>query len=312
MDYILSVEGYEINHIASNLTWSSNTDTLGQALTFEMSSDENNTFLPKAFIKVGNKVTLHHKSKIIFFGVVESEEANGRAPRKYNCFDLAFYLNKSTLTIQFNNKPADDCIKEICKKFGIKTTVTSIPTKIKKIYKSETVSEILKDILSIAEKQIGKKYRFEMRGDTLTVFAWKDIYVEGDIEWISNPQRSLSISSMKNSIEVVSGDEKKIKVIASVKDNEAIKKYGLLHHSESIDDKEKSKAKQVANNLLKELNKIQQSGSVSLLGNYEARAGRLIKLNEPITGLQGDYYIKDANHAISNSIHLMTLGLEVV
>ena len=312
MDYTLSVEGYAVNHIASNLAWSSNTDTLGQSLSFEMPFDETGGLLPKPFVELGDKVTLHYKSKIIFFGIVEGEEASGITPRKYNCFDLAFYLNKSTLTIQFNNKPADDCINEICKKFGIKCAVTSIPTKIKKIYKSETVSEILKDILTIAEKQNGKRYRFEMRGDTLTVFAWKDIYVEANIEWISNPQRSQSIGSMKNSVEIVSGDEKKIKVMASVKDNSSIKKYGLLHHSESIDDKEKSKAKQVANNLLKELNKTQESGSVQLLGNYEARAGRLIKLNEPITGLKGDYYIKDANHSISNGIHLMTLGLEVV
>lgn len=312
MDFILSVEGYNLNHIASNLSWSSNSDTLGQSLTFEMPFDETGGLLPKAFIKLGDKVTLQYKSKIVFFGIIEGEESNGRAPKKYNCFDLAFYLNKSTLTIQFNNKPADDCFNEVCKKFGIKCEITSIPTKIKKIYKTETVSEILKDILSIAEKQTGKKYRFEMRGDKLTVFVWNDIYLKANVEWISNPQRSLSIGNMKNSIEIVSGDEKKIKVMASAKDNTSIKKYGLLHHSESIDDKEKSKSKQVANNLLKEFNKIQESGSVSLLGNYEARAGRLIKLDEPITGLKGDYYIKDASHTISNGIHLMSLGLEVV
>lgn len=312
MDYKLYIEGKEVNHLAINLAWSSNADSLGQSLSFEMPFNEDGKLMPKPFVKVGNKVSLKHKSDVIFFGIVEGEESNGRAPSKYNCFDLAFYLNKSTLTIQFNNKPADECFKEVCKKFGIKCEVTSIPTKIKKIYKSETVSEILKDILTIAEKQTGKKYRFEMRGDKLTVFVWTDIFVKANVDWISNPQRSLSIGNMKNSIEIVSGDEKKIKVMASAKDNASIKKYGLLHHSESIDDKEKSKSKQVANNLLKEFNKIQESGSVSLLGNYEARAGRSIKLDEPVTGLKGDYYIKDASHSIANGIHLMSLGLEVV
>lgn len=311
MDYILSVEGYELNHIAANLSWSSNADTLGQSLNFEMPFDETGSLLPKAFIKVGDKVTLKYRSQVIFFGIVEGEDANGRQPRKYTCFDLAFYLNKSSMTIQFNNKPASECLKEICSKFNIKTTITSIPTKIKKIYKSQTVSEIIKDILLISEQKSGKKYRFEMRGDTFTVFVWRDLKINVAMEWLHNPQRSLSIGDMKNSIEIVSGDEKKTKIVATVRDAVSIRKYGLLQHSESIDDKEKAKAKQVANNLLKELNKVQQSGSVSLLGNHEARAGRLITLNEPVTGLIGDYYIKDAQHSISNGIHLMTLGLEV-
>lgn len=312
MSYKLYVNGKSIEGLAGNLSWSSNSDTLGQSLSFEMPFDIQGKLIPKPFVQLGDKVSLMYKSTNVFFGIVEGEDANGRSPRKYSCFDLAFYLNKSTLTIQFNNKPADACINELCKKFGIKCNVTGIPTKIKKIYKEEAVSDILKDILSIAEKQSGKKYRFEMRGDTLTVFVWKDMHVKVNVQYISDPQRSLSIGNMKNSIEIISGDEKKFKVEASVKDDGSIKKYGLLHHSEAIDDKEKSKAKQVAQNLLKELNKIQEDGSVSLLGNYEARAGRLITLDEPITGLKGDYYIKDASHTLNNGIHLMTLGLGVV
>lgn len=312
MDYILSVEGYELNHIAANLSWSSNADTLGQSLNFEMPFNETGALLPQAFIKVGDKVSLRYKSQVIFFGIVEGEDINGRSPRKYTCFDLAFYLNKSSITIQFNGKAASECLSELCSRFNIKANITSIPTKIKKIYKSQAVSEIIKDILLISEQQSGKRYRFEMRGDTFTVFVWRDLKVNVVMDSLHNPQRSLSIGEMKNSIEIVSGDEKKTKVVASVRDTSSISKYGLLQHSESIDDKQKSKAQQVANNLLKEMNKIQQSGSVSLLGNHEARAGRLITLNEPVTGLIGDYYIKDAQHSISNGIHFMTLGLEVV
>lgn len=312
MDFKLSVEGYEINHLAANLSWSSNADSLGQSLTFEMPFDETGALLPKAFIKEGDKVTLRYKSKIVFFGIVVSVSARARAARAYTCFDLAFYLNKSKLTIQFNNKSADACIVDICKRFNIKVTVTSIPFKIKKIYKAETVSEILKDILSIAEKRSGKKYRFEMRATTLTIFVWRDMVVKLDADWISEPERTTSIENMINSVEIVAGDEKSVKTVASSRDAASIKKYGLLHHSEEIDEKEKAKAKQVADNLLKEMNKIVETGSVTLPGNYEARAGRMIRLNEPVTGLVGEYAITDAQHSLNNGIHMMTLSLEVV
>lgn len=311
MDYILSVGGKEINHIATNLSWSSNKDTLGQTLSFEMPFDETGVSIPKPFINLGDKVTLRYKSKIIFFGIVEDEGRNGRAPIKYTCFDLGFYLNKNDITIQFRDQSANKALEDICKKFGIKTKIASIPAKIKKIYNGKVVSEVIKDILTIAGQKTGKNYRFEMDGDTFVVFHWRDIHVKVNVEWISNPQRNRSMGDMRNSVQVIAGDEKKVKVLAEAKDNGNIKKYGLLTKVETIDEKEKSKAQQVANNLLKELNRIQVSGSVQLLGNYEARAGRLLTLNEPITGLVGNYFITDAQHSINNGIHLMTLSLEV-
>lgn len=311
MDYVLSVEGYEVNHIATNLSWSSNKDTLGQTLSFEMPFDENGALFPEAFVNPGDKVTLRYKSKVIFFGITVDEGMSGRAPGKYTCFDFAFYLNKNDITIQFRNQMAHTALEDICKKFGIKCKIANIPVKIKKIYIGKLVSEVIKDILTIAEQKTGKKYRFEMQGDTFVVFHWRDMHIRVNAQWISNPQRNRSIENMKNSVQVVSGDEKKMKVYAEVKDNANIAKYGLLTKVQTIDEKEKSTAQQVANNLLKELNKIQETGAVSLLGNHEARAGRLLTLNEPVTGLVGDYFITDAQHTISNGIHLMTLSLEV-
>lgn len=311
MDYTLSVEGYDINHIAINLNWSNNKDTLGQTLSFEIPFDETGSLLPKPFIDPGDKVTLRYKSKIIFFGIVEDESRNGRAPIKYTCFDLAFYLNKSEITIQFRDQMAHTALEDICKRYDIKCKITSIPVKIKQIYNGKIVSEVIKDILNIAEQKTGKKYRFEMQGDTFVVFHWRDMHVKVNVQWISNPQRNRSIGNMRNKVQVVASDEKKIKTFAEAKDEGSIKKYGLLTKVETIDEKEKAKAQQVANNLLKELNRIQETGSVALLGNYEARAGRLLTLNEPVTGLIGDYFITDAQHSISNGIHLMTLSLEV-
>lgn len=311
MEYRLLLNGKNINNIALNLEWSSNKDTLGQQLTFDLPYDDTGT-LSSVDVKPNDKISLYYKSKLIFFGSIIDIEYDGRRPRKCNCLDLAFYLNKSKITVQFNNKNADEAIKEVLKRFNIKNTVTSIPVKIKKIYKSEVVSDILKDILEIAEKQLGKKYRFEMRGDTLVVFNWNDIYVKANVRWIENPKRKVSFENMKNSVEVVSDNEKSTKIVATARDDASIKEYGLLQESQTIDEKELSKAKNIAQNLLKELNRIQENGSVSLLGNYEARAGRLITLNEPITGLKGDYFITDAQHTISNGIHLMNLSLEVV
>lgn len=311
MSYRLYANAVDITHLAGGLTWSSDVDTLGQSLEFELPFDVDGVLMPKQFVHVGDKITLRYDNNIIFLGIVIDEDRNGRQPIKYSCFDLAFYLNKNMLTIQFNNMTATQAIQQLCNRVGIKSNITNIPVNIKKIYKAQTVSDILKDILTIAEEQNGIKYRFEMRGDVLAVYQWKDIRVNANVEWISNPTRKLSIENMKNRIEITSGDEKTTKIVASVSDDNNIRKYGLLTHAQTIDEKELRKARTVAANLLKEMNRIQEDNSVSLIGNYEARAGRIITLNERITGMNGDYLIKSASHTYNNGIHLMNLNLEV-
>lgn len=311
MSFRLYANNVDVTQLAGGLTWSSDTDTLGQSLSFSLPFDKDGELLPKPFVNVGDKISLRYNGEDVFFGIAVDEERNGRSPIKYNCFDLAFYLNENVVTIQFNDIPAKQAIEDLCGKIGIKCTVANIAVKIKKIYKAQAVSEILKDILQICTEQNGVKYRFEMRGDTLVVFNWKDIKVDVNAEWINNPNRKTSLSGMKNRIEIVSGDEKTAKVLGQAEDVANIAKYGLLTQSQTIDEKEISKAKNVANNLLKKLNRLKEEGGVSLIGDYRARAGRLITLNEPVTGLSGEFFVKSAQHTYNNGIHLMTLGLEV-
>lgn len=312
MAFKLTVGGKDISKIAGDLQWSDSVDTLGMELSFSLPFDRTGKQFPEATIRDGSKVTLRYKSKVIFYGMVVEIEHDGIQPKKYTCFDFAFLLNKSDMTIQFNSKPADQCLKDICKKFGIKHTVTSIPVKIKKVFKAQAVSEIMNEILEIASKSTGKKYRFEMRGNTLVVFEWNRIIVKINNKWLESAQRTESIVERKNSITVESSDEKKYKVFAKVSSKSSIKYHGLLHKTEQIDSKEKTQAKRVADNLLKQLNRVQEEGSISTLGNYEARAGRVLDVIELNSGFNGRYSILSSSHSLSNGIHMMQLDLKAV
>lgn len=311
MDFKLFANGKNINDLAGNLEWSSNKDTLGASLSFEMPFDQDNVQFPSPFIKYGDKITLRHGSNVEFFGIVVDESRNGRNPIKYTCFDLAFYLNKSEMTVQFNKKPISQCIEQVCKKYNIRCEVVSISIPVTKIYKGELVSEIIKDLLEMARTKTGIRYRFEMKGDRFNVFKWVEMKNEVYTDWIDSPTRNLSIADMKNSILVVTDGEKISKPSATASDESNIAKYGLLTKVETISDKEKRSAQTVANNLLKELNKVQETGGATFVGDRNVRAGRLFKLNERVTGWSGDVLITDAKHSISNGIHLMQLSWEV-
>lgn len=304
-----------ITPIVGSLSWSDDIETLGQQLTFSTAYNDDKHF-PKVSIDLGDTILLKNKHEI-FTGTIITEERNGAFERSYTCFDPAFYLNKSSDIFQCNNVRADVAITQLCQRFGVPVgSITSIPVMIKKIFNGE-ISSIIKDILSIAKKTTGVKYRFEMRKGKLYIEKQTNLIVKGTFtlggtsydlnESLSNPSRKRSIEDMKNSIKLVHKD----KVVAVVKNNSLIDKYGLLQEVQSVDDKEVPRAKNMGENLLKDLGRILEENSIEMLGNDEVRAGRLIDIKEPKTGMKGKYLIKSVNHSLDNGIHTMSIQLKV-
>lgn len=298
----------EITQFIGNVSWGNNVDTLGVQFEYDVAYSDM-PYIAKDITKVGDIIVFKDGNIEVFKGINVSEDNNGRSPKHYVAFDFAYYLNKSKVVIQFNNIAASEAIKRLMKQFNIKSSIVSIPTKINKIYKEETVSDIIKDIIEQAEKELGTKYRMEMRSSALYIVKQSELYAGVQVNAISNPSRSLSIEEMKNSIIITSSGEESSKVVAQAKDGSNISKYGLLQEVKSVEDKDIKKAQTIANNLLKELNKIGEEVSLELFGNSQVRAGKVLVINEPISGITGKYLIKDCKHSLSNGIHKMSLTL---
>lgn len=304
------VNNKNITKYVGNLGWSSDVDTLGVSLNFSVAYSDINNF-PKKLVKNGDTVLMKNNGVTLFVGIAVDVDIDGRNPRGITCFDFAFYLNKNDEIIQFNNVFANDAIKKLLDKYGIRHVIDAMHIKITKIYKGEKVSEIIKDILEIVSSKNGVKYRMEMRGAVLYIVKEKDLIVKANTKYIMNPKRKLSIQDMKNIVRVVSDGENVTKISAIASDANSIKKYGRLQMVHQVSDEELSSSKNIANQLLKQYNKIFEESSVDLIGSDNVRAGRILKIVEPVTGMNGNYLIKNAKHTVSNGIHMMALSLEV-
>lgn len=313
-----------ITPLVGDISWRDSIDTLGIQLDFNIANNDNGN-IPKDILDIGHMIVLlgEKGNNEIFRGLPVTENKQGRQPIGYSCFDYGFYLNKSKEIYQFKKIKADVAIKKICTDFKIPIgSIISISTIINKIYYDKELSEIIKDILDIATKSTGIKYRMEFREGKFYIQKYTDMIIKASFDlggtiqditdFTSNPTRSRSIEEMKNSIKIYTGDENKIKVVATARDEKLIKEYGLLQEVQSVDEKDIAKAKNIANNLLKDLAKITEDNSIELIGNDDVRAGRILEINEPLTGMKGNYLIKDCTHTIKNGIHKMQVGLKVI
>ena len=221
------------------------------------------------------------------------------------------FRSKSKEVIQFNNIPINQAIAKLLDKYNIKHNICSISNTIKKIYSDKNVSDIIKDMLQYATSKNGKKYNMYMKADTLYIEEWKTINIDATEMVLLELNSQRSMENMSNQIVIHNSSEKTTSVYATAKDDKSIKKYGLIQTVQSIDEKEKSKAQSVANTVLKELNRITETGSVTMQGNIEFKCGNIIHIFDKQYKVDTKYVIKSINHSISNNEHTMSLDLEV-
>lgn len=311
-----------ITPLVGNLSWSSNIDALGVELTFDYAYNDSSHFKKYDIIEIGDHVALYGSGKLIGKFIIVDESVSGRFGKSYTAFDYAWYLNKSGVIIQFKKISASKAIQKLLDKQGVKHNITPIKTLITQIYKGDTVSDIISDILEQATEETGTKYRMEMSGSTVIVRKASDLIIKPKIrltsntpefyitETISNPSRQRSIQDMKNKVIVVSSESESLKTYTTLSDKSSVSKYGQLVEVVELDKKNVAQARNTAKNKLAELNKITETISFEMLGHDSVRAGRTLKINEPITGLKGNYLIKSASHTVSGGIHKVSVELE--
>lgn len=310
---------YNITPINGSLSWKSSTEQLGMQLDFEDAFNDDRYF-PINPVNIGSMMILRGDAGEVFRGIVVDESKAGRAAIQYTALDPAFYLNQSKGVYQFNRAAASTAITRVLNDFNVPIgSITSISTPITKIYTGDGLADIIKDIITQAQVITGVKYRMEMRAGLFYIQPQADLVINPTFTLavnlaptpitaaISNPQRKRSIQDMRNSIVITCNDQ----VVYATKNQALIKQYGQLQEVESVDEDKRGTAPTVAATLLADLGRVMEDISFDVPGSDELLAGRLIPVTEPLTGLSGNYLIKEVTQTIQGGIHAASLNLGV-
>lgn len=277
--------------------------------------------------KITNINLLNEGDKIIFrvdgvsrFNGIVVKKSVTKTEISYSAFDYGWYFNKNEEVYQFNSTVSEN-VKKICNDFGITIGyLTNIPTKFNKIVKG-TLSSIIKEMVDLATKDQGVKYywyvsnnKFYLEKFNTNPVVLTSKYLNGNsiTDFISDYSSESSIDGMYNAIKVVESEENKVTQLAYQQDSNSINKYGKLQKIEEVSKEEKSKALNIARNTLKELNKVQKTFSITVLGNVNCRANKVLSFNEPLYNFTGNYKIKQCTHNFNGASYTMNLELEVI
>lgn len=311
--------------VFGDVTWRDNIETLGMEIGFDTPRNIDDRHMKRYDIaEVGDGILFKNKDVELFRGIITTIDF-ARYSKKITAHDYAYYLNKSKTLIQFNKMSGSAAIKKLCSANNVPVgKIDNMNVKITEIYNNQSVSDIIKDILSKQEDHDGGKYRMEMRGGKLYVFKATTLKIKPTFKPAKNISafdptklpgdisKTRTMEGMLTKVLVTLEEEKKTKTLATEVDNENLKKYGLFQEVVSVSKEESKNAKKIAKQKLDDHKGIQETISVTMFGDDKVRSGRTIVFSNETFGLKGDYLITDCEHEYKNNQRNMKLEIKKV
>ncbi|MDO5304681.1 MAG: hypothetical protein Q4E87_03805 [bacterium] len=115
---------------------------------------------------------------------------------------------------------------------------------------------------------------------------------------------------MRNRILVYTGNERNSQLQTLQQDNENINRFGILQEIIEPGENERN-FNVIAQNRLRERNRIRTSLNVKLLGDDRIRKGALLPIRDGRVGVNGIFVVRTSDHKVDNGVHTVDCNLEL-
>lgn len=308
-DISIVVNGTDITPAVTSASLSSSLDTLGNKFTFQIPYSDLARY-NIAPMQIGDDVRLWADGLSPFIGIITKTSHTENA-RTYTCYDPCWYLNKSQITMQFTGVTIREAVISLMEECGINPSmVADIAATVDETCYLETPAKILDKLLERARDVTGHRYHAYYGG-----FRRVNVEEVGTrsagvvlVELVS-PQREESIEDVRNRIKYISGDNTGYYDTGiSAEDADSIAKYGVMQEL-IVAEEEDTDANAIVNNRLLQKKTPVPKASLECAGSWVPRCGQRITLEEPITGISGEWLLEGIDHTLANGEHRMKLSL---
>lgn len=268
-------------------------------------------------VDVGQKIELYYKEKKLFDGIIFLATYNEDYTVSFKAYDYGIYYTKNYVNKTFKNVTADGIIKAIVGDSGLPLGSVASTGYVFPEYVAEdkSISDVVYDVLENSEAQTGKTYYPMLRNKKLNISLYekpkKPIVFSGDKDILS-VSNERSIEDLANSI-IVRGGNQDNPFTATTSDSESIRKYGRMQLLESVDEKANaSHARDRASKLLEKHKNPKREVSLTVIGDFNVRAGTMITIKDERVGASGNFVATEVSHNVNMSEHTMDLTLKEV
>lgn len=302
--------GQDVTSYVSSLNIASSIDNLSTSISFTVPYHKNTEFFRD--IKVGDKIEFND----FFIGlVVDTQISDNNLSVK--CFDIAFYLNRNKIIKQIRQTSGNEAIKNICSELDVSVEIKGLNTKINKMYKNTSVSDLIKDIIKQDNLQTSTNYIIYALADKVYIepigtqkvelsFKLSSVDTLRDKQLIQSETISENIEELVNAVVVTSNDSKSVKQYADSSNNESIIKFGRIQEIVELDSKKVNTARQVASDYIKEKSSIKKTYTINIISDVYCFAGQEMTISSK------KYHIKSTNLNVENGYYTGSIELKEI
>lgn len=306
---------FDITELVESVTWSGDIKQAYRSLDVSISNTTNGR-KRRVGIALGGEVRLFNHGKELFRGLVFKDGINDKGSHNFNAYDTNVYLTKNTDDRKFKKLTASAIIRRLCGDFDIKVgQIDDTGYVIPRLYFTDgaTLYDMMVTALTETEKATGRRYFITNTDGKLNVLKrskkTSQFILENGVNLI-DASYSRSIDDLRSQVKLVGGEEGG-EIVATLKNDALIRKFGTMQHYEAISDKDvtKSDLQQKARELLKSLGTIDDEASISALGIDSVISASSVYVKESMTRIVGGYYVASDSHTFSNGVHEMSIKL---
>lgn len=309
LDYFLTMGNERIDNFGS-LSWSDDIETYTTIVKFTSQLEFN----------VGRQFVLNNGNNQLLRGVITDVDFDRDLIYQYTAYDFGFYLGKNEVTIQLQGT-VENAIRRLLTSVNIPIgTIEGVRGTVNKAYRKQTVQAVLSDLLTLATGQTGINYTVDCRNGSVNIHPYvllQDIL--GDLsnnlqidsaDNLGNVKVATSIQELRNQILVYAGNDRDGRIAASSFDQRNINQFGLLQ--EIIEPGEdETNYSVIAQNRLREKNRITTKLDVQMLGDDRIQKGVLIPIRDNRVNINGIFVVRSSEHKVDNRVHTVDCNLEL-
>ena len=266
--------------------------------------------LPEALAELGGMARLYLGPDILFSGHIFSRSRDSLG-KTIDCtaLDNGLYLKRNSTYLAVRNQTPEAVTAQLCGEFGIPCgalAATGVP--LSRNFLGVSLYQIIQTMYTLAAEQTGKQYQIRFRAGNLEA-AEKAVGPES-IRLVPGSNlisctSSESIENMVNRVAVYDGGLRKLAQYDSPEDYAAL--YGLMQRAIKADGREKPEA--AARDIL-EQNGISTTITARCLGNAKLITGNAVAVHEPVTGVDGLFWITADSHTVKQGIYQTKVTLD--
>nr|WP_326212548.1 hypothetical protein [uncultured Oscillibacter sp.] len=301
-----SLDGAKTEHVTEKVqakTWSGSYKDCARQLSFSV--------LPEALAELGGMARLYKDADILFSGHIVSRSRDSLG-KTVDCsaLDNGLYLKRNSTYMAVRKQTPEAVTAQLCGEFGVpcgELAATGVP--LSRNFLGVSLYQIIQTMYTLAAEQTGKQYQIRFRSNHLTVVE-KAVGPES-IRLVPGSnllscRSAESIERMVNRVAVY--DDDKFKKVAQYDSPENyVALYGLMQ--KAIRASEKENPETAARDIL-EQNGISTTITAQCLGNVKLITGNAVAVHEPVTGVDGLFWITADSHTVRRGVYQTKVTLD--